>query len=91
MFDGELGRQSGDHDGGHVGEKLPRDVLDVLLFRERLAEVVLRNGSALEEERPDPSSREVLHAERAREIVLGDEIGPDEQLTETGHSPSIMA
>ncbi len=57
-----------------------------MLVGQRTAEVVFVQRAPLEQQRPDAASGEVLDAERAGEVVLRDEIGSHEQLSQSRHA-----
>ena len=63
---------------GNGTERAPRDVLATVLLGEGLADVVLGDRSALEQERPDAAARETLDRERAMDALFGDGTGPNE-------------
>ena len=85
MTDGKLRREHRDRRRRDVAQDVPGNVLARVLLAEDAAEIVLVHRAALEEQRADPSSGEVLDSERARQVVFGDQIRADEELSESRH------
>ena len=85
MTDRELRRQRGDHRGRDGAECAPGHIVAAVLLGERLADVVLRDRSALEQEGSDAPARKPLNGQRAVNVLFAHGTRPNENYAQSRH------
>ena len=85
VADRELRRQRGDDGGRNGSQRAPRHVVAAVLLGQGLADVVLGDRPALEQERSDTSARKALNCQRAMHVLFADGAGANENYAQSRH------